>query len=412
VFFLSWRQLVTRKKQTFLILLGISFGTLLFVAISGIQLGMRKYISEQLLNNTAHILISSEERKVDPIKVTDVLYGENGMVRWISAPSGLREEVKLQNYNGWYDLLSHDPRVVDFSPRYIAQAVLTNGKFDTAVNLVGVIPDKHVRVTKIEKYISEGKFSSLKGSNNIILGSQVADDLGLKVDQYVRINAGKGNPKTFKVSGIFHFGNEQVDKSMAFANLLDVQVLTKNPGRVNEIAVALFDIDISSEVANEWQMISSDKVQDWQEANQSFMEMIKVQDLTRYFITTAVLIVAAFGIYNVLTIMINQKRKEIAILRAIGYGPQKIFELILYQGLVLGIAGGALGLLLGYLLCLYVGSIELSIEIGGGHTLWIAYDLSTYFIAFISANISSIIASIIPAHAASKLTPMEIIRSD
>jgi len=236
--------------------------------------------------------------------------------------------------------------------------------------------------------------------------------LGLKVDQYVRINAGKGNPKTFKVSGIFHFGNEQVDKSMAFANLLDVQVLTKNPGRVNEIAVALFDIDISSEVANEWQMISSDKVQDWQEANQSFMEMIKVQDLTRYFITTAVLIVAAFGIYNVLTIMINQKRKEIAILRAIGYGPQKIFELILYQGLVLGIAGGALGLLLGYLLCLYVGSIELSIEIGGGHTLWIAYDLSTYFIAFISANISSIIASIIPAHAASKLTPMEIIRSD
>lgn len=412
MFFLSWRQLITRKKQTFLILLGISFGTLLYVTISGLQLGMRKYIAEQLLNNTAHILISSEERKVDPNKVTDTLYGESGMVRWVSPPSGLREEVKLQNYSGWYDLLSRDPRVVEFSPRYIAHVVLTNGKFNSAVNMVGVIPEKHIRVTKIEKYITQGNFNSLKGTNNIILGSGVAEDLGLKVDQYVRINAGKGTPKTFKVSGIFHFGNEQVDKSMAFANLLDVQVLTKNPGRVNEIAVALFDIDQSKEVANEWQIISSDKVKDWQEANQSFMEMIKVQDLTRYFITTAVLIVAAFGIYNVLTIMINQKKREIAILRAIGYGPKKIFQLILYQGLVLGMAGGALGLILGYFLCLYVGSIELNIEIGGGHTLWIAYDLSTYIIAFISANISSIIASVIPARAASKLTPMEIIRSE
>jgi lipoprotein-releasing system permease protein len=181
---------------------------------------------------------------------------------------------------------------------------------------------------------------------------------------------------------------------------------------VNEIAVALFDIDQSEHVASEWKMLSSDKVRDWKEANQSFMEMIKVQDLTRYFITTAVLIVAAFGIYNVLTIMINQKRREIAILRARGYRPQKIFQLILFQGLVLGIAGGALGLLLGYLLCLYVGSIQLNIEIGGGHTLWIAYEWKTYLIAFISANVSSIIASIIPAQAASKLTPMEIIRSE
>lgn len=412
MFFLSWRQLVARKKQTFLILLGISFGTLLFVSISGVQLGMRRYISEQLLNNTAHILISGAERKVNQDEVTKVFYPEGNIVKWISRPSGLREEVRLENYGGWHGLLSNDPRVIDFSPRMTAHVVLSIGKFTSAVNLIGTVPERHIRITSIAKYMKEGEFSSLKGSNNIILGSGVAEDIGAKVDQYINVNAGFGRIKSFKVVGIFHLGNQQIDKTLAFANLTDVQVLTKSPGRVTEIAVALFDIDRSREIAGQWKMMTKDKVENWEEANQSFMEMIKVQDFTRYFITTAILVVASFGIYNVLSIMINQKKKEIAILRAIGYGPDKILKLILYQGLVLGIGGGVLGLILGYFMCRYIGSIEFDIEIGGGHNLWINYDVETYVTAFVAAIISSLIASLIPARAASKMTPMDIIRSE
>lgn len=412
MFFLSWRQLITRKKQTLLILLGISFGTLLFVSISAVQLGMRRYIAEQLLNNTAHILISGAERRVNANEVTEALYGGQEFVRWISLPSGMREEVRLENYGGWYDHLSRDPRVLDFSPRMNTHVVMTSGKFSSAVNLIGNIPERTVNITSIEKYMKAGDFLNLRGNNSIVIGSGSADDLGVKVGQYLRLNAGKGSTRSFKIVGIFHFGNEQVDRSLAFANLPDVQVLSKTPGRITEIAVSLYNIDEADEVADEWAVLTSDKVEDWQEANESFLEMIKVQDFTRYFITTAILIVASFGIYNVLSIMINQKKKEIAILRAIGYGPDKILQLILYQGIVLGVTGGLLGLLLGFLLSLYVGSIEFSFEIGGGHNLWINYDISIYVTAFISAIITSLIASYIPARAASKMTPMDIIRSE
>ena len=412
MFFLSWKQLLARKKQTLLILLGISFGTLLFISISAVQLGMRRYIAEQLLNNTAHILISGAERKVMAKDVTEALYGSNQFVRWISLPSGLREEVRLANYGGWYEHLRQDPRVLDFSPRINVHAVMTSGKFNSAVNLVGTIPERTVHITSIEKYMQAGNFLDLRGSNNIVIGSGTADDLGVKLDQYIRLNTGKGTIRSFKIVGIFHFGNEQVDRTLAFANLPDVQILNKSPGRVTEIAVSLYDIEQAPAVADEWALLTSDKVKDWQEANQSFMEMIKVQDFTRYFITTAILVVASFGIYNVLSIMINQKKKEIAILRALGYGPKRILQLILYQGIVLGIAGGLLGLLLGFLLSLYVESIEFNIEIGGGHNLWINYDVDTYVIAFFSAIFSSILASYIPARAASKMTPMEIIRSE
>lgn len=413
MFFLSWRQLMSRKKQTMLILLGISFGTLLFVSISGIQLGMRQYISEQLLNNTAHILITGAEQDILAKDVTEALYGPEGKVFWRVPPGGKRDEARLQNYQGWYQRLSDDAEVFDFSPRLNTNALLTNGKFSVSVGLLGTIPERHTRLTNIEKYLKEGSFSALRGGgNNLVVGSGVASKLGARLNQVINVGVGIGASRPYKIVGIVHFGNKQLDESISYAHLKNVQTLTKSPGRITEIAVALLDIDKSSEIADFWQMISSDKVEDWQEANKAFMEMIQVQDFSRYFITTAILIVAAFGIYNVLTIMINQKRREIAILRAIGYSPKRILELILYQGFMLGIAGGLLGLVLGFLMCVWVGSIDFGFEIGGSNHLLMSYDWSIYVTAFVTANIASFIASYIPAWEASRLTPIDIIRSE
>jgi lipoprotein-releasing system permease protein len=413
MFFLSWRQLMARKKQTLLILLGISFGTLLFVAISGVQLGMRNYFSEQLLNNTAHVLISGAENKIDSAEVSKRLFGEANIVKWVSPPSGKRSEVRLQNYQGWVQRLEDDINVVDYSPRLQLNVLLSRGDFSTSAMLTGAIPDRHARISKIESYVRQGSFNALRGgSNNIVIGSGVAEKLGAQLDDYVQVSSGPSGSRPFKIVGIVHYGNEQMDDVIAFAQLTNVQTLAKAPGRVSEIAVALTDLDNSTDIADQWQALSLDKVQDWKEANKAFMEMIKVQDFTRYFITTAVLVVAAFGVYNVLTIMISQKRREIAILRAIGYNPSRILLLILYQGLLLGFAGGALGLLLGFLMCLWVGSIDFGFEIGGKNNLWISYDTSIYVTAFITANVASIFASYLPARAGSRMTPMDIIRSE
>lgn len=413
MFFLSWRQLMSKKKQTLLILLGISFGTLLFVSISGIQLGMRQYIAEQLLNNTAHILISGAERDILVKDVSEALYGAEGAVLWRVPPGGKRDEARLQNYQGWYERLSSDAEVFDFSPRLNTNALLTNGKFSVSVGLLGTVPERHSRLTNVEKYLKEGSFSALRGGgNNIVVGSGVANKLGARLNHIINVGAGSGASRPYKIVGIVHFGNKQLDDAISYAHLKNVQTLTKSPGRITEIAVALLDIEQSSETADFWQLISPDKVEDWQEANKAFMEMIQVQDFSRYFITTAILIVAAFGIYNVLTIMISQKRREIAILRAIGYAPKRILQLILYQGFLLGVTGGLLGLIMGYLMCLWVGSIDFGFEIGGSNNLLISYDWSIYVTAFVTANIASFIASYIPAWSASRMTPIDIIRSE
>lgn len=412
MFFLSWRQLAARKMQTMLILLGVGLGTLLYVAISGLQLGMRSYISEALLNNTAHILISGSEQMIDEAEVTEAFYGNSQKVIWAVSPFGKREETRLQNAQGWYQRFLNDSDVLDFSPRLISNAILSNGTFTYSVGLIGVIPERQVRISSIEKYIKEGSFTALSGGTGcIVIGSGVAKEIGARLNQYINVTSGK-TTQAFKVVGIVHFGNEQADKSLAFAELGHVQTLARSPGRISQIAVALYDIDKAAEKAAQWKLIGQEKVEDWQEANKVFMEMINVQDYTRYFITTSILVVAAFGIYNVLSIMINQKRREIAILRALGYGPEKILQLILYQGLMLGITGRVLGLILGFITCKLIGSVDFGFEIGGSHNLIISYDWSIYLTAFSSALLASLLASYIPARAASRMTPMDIIREE
>lgn len=411
--FLAMKQLFSKKKQTFLILLGISFGTMLYVSISGIQLGFRKYIINSLLNNTAHILISGREDIIDR-KLVDEWFYANQTVSWITPPYGKRSEAKLENYQGWANRLSNHPEVYEYCPRLNIQVMIKRGDLTHNLALVGTEAKRQIRVSKIADYMREGDFSSLSsGGNKIILGVKAAEEIGVRVGQFVEVVTGSLDQRSsFKVVGLLSFGDENVDKSIAFAHIEDVQKLNKTPGRISEVAVALFNMDKSGELADQWSLLSHDKVEDWREANPMFMEMIMMQDMVRYFITIAVLIVAAFGVYNVLTIMINQKRKEIAILRSIGYAPKKILELIMYQGIFLGISGGILGMILGYVVSRLVESIELNIDIGGNNHLLIDYAPSTYAISFFAALIASLIASFLPALSASRMTPIDIIRGE
>lgn len=411
--FLSMKQLLSKKKQTFLIVLGISLGTMLFITISGIQLGLREYITKSLLNNTAHIMISGRENTIVREDVFHWFFDEETTVRWISTPYGKRNESKLENYQGWVSRLSSDPDVYDYAPRLSVQGILKKADFKQNVSLIGTDPKKQLRVSSIEDYMVEGSFKELiSGGNKIVLGSSAAEDLGVRPGQFVDVVTSEGEVSPFKIVGLVSFGDENADKSLAYANLGDVQKLNHTPGRVTSIVVALVDLEMAEEIAERWALYTKDKIEDWKQANPMFMEMIKMQDIVRYFITIAVLVVAAFGVYNVLSIMINQKRKEIAILRSIGYGPPKILELIMYQGLFLGVSGGLIGMILGFVICRFVGSLDLGFSLGGSNHLVISYEASIYIIAFVAALFASIIASFLPALSASRMTPIDIIRGD
>lgn len=411
--YLAIKQMLSRKRQTFLILLGISFGTMIYVIVAGLQFGFRGFLIEQLLNNTSHVLISGNERKIKKNDLEKRFFTSDEFINWVVPPEGKREEAKLQNPQGWFENLERDPHVIAYAPRLTISAIVGQGRFRANINFSGIDPEKQLRINSIGDYVKEGSLKDLSGGGNkIILGSKVLEDIGAQTGDIVKISTGLGETRPFKIVGMIKLGNEEVDKTIALANIRDVQSLNKTPGRVSEIAVALSDIELAQQMADKWALYGDDKVQSWQEANAQFMQMIEIQDIMRAILTGTILLVAGFGIYNTLSIMIAQKQKEIAILRSIGYRPAKILELFLYQGLVLGVSGGLLGCLIGYLIDLALASYELDFDVGKSNRLPISFDPKIYVTAFFMAQISAAIASYLPARSASKLTPLDIIRSE
>ncbi len=409
---LALKQLLFRKLQTTLILLGIVLGSTIYVLIAGIQLGMRQYIQEQLLNNTAHVLISGSENKINADELTERFF-KDAHVRWVVKPAGKRSESKLQNHLGWVKRLNEHPDVLSFAPKLVSNAIISRSSIRSSTTLQGIVPSKQTRVTDIANYMVKGSLNDLEGAGNkIVLGSGVMEKIGAKVNDFVTVSIGSGNLKPFKIVGEISFGNKEIDEIISYAHIKDVQTLLLSPGRISDISVSLINIDRSRELARQWDLLSQDRVQNWEEANIHFMQMIRIQDLVRLIITFSLLVVAAFGVYNVLSIMIAQKKREIAILRAIGYEPKKILELFFIQGVLLGVLGAILGMILGYYLNRYIGSIDLGFKIGKGNHLLISYDPNIYTTAFWACLLASSLASFIPALTASRLSPMDIIRSE
>ncbi|MBP9682273.1 MAG: ABC transporter permease [Bacteriovorax sp.] len=414
--FLSLKHLFSRKKQTALILIGIVLGTTAYVVISGMMLGFQNYILERLVNNQAHIRISAREEYIYQKDMQQIFYPNEAAIIWKIPPSGRRDSTELQNPKFWFNKLDQTPEVFAYSPELTSQVIYRRNKTEISGKITGSKPALEEKVSNLSDYLSHGlKFTDLgESGNRIIIGAGLLKTLGARTGEVITVATGKGKSIPFKIIGTFNLGIAAIDNSTAFASLLDVQKLLTMPNRMTNIGVKLIDPTLSSALALKWSTSSSDKIESWEQTSAATLSVFKTQDIVRNFMTISILVVAAFGIYNILSILVNQKRKEIAILRAIGFDSGQIIELFMYQGIILGLAGGILGTLLGYAGCLYMSTIKVAPgRLGSAsNTMIISFTTMIYVKALALAFFSSLISSFLPSYAAGKLSPIEIIRAE
>lgn len=417
--FLSIRYLTSRPRQSLLTLMGIVLGTAAYVAISGMMLGFQVFIIDQLVNNDAHIRITARDEPVVVQEVRAALFPDvefpNLLVKWISPPSGRRGELSIQNAQGLMERIQEDSRVEAFSPQLTARVMIVHGKQNLSARLIGAEHEKQIRVSTIEKYMVEGKFKDIgQTGNRVVVGQSLLENLGAQVGQTLWISNGKTEPVPVKVVGKFYLGVRGIDDTTIFGALTDVQKINQTPSVISDIAVRLKDVSLAREVADGWSLLSQDKVQSWDQANEGILSVFKTQDIVRVSMTVSILIVAGFGILNILSMTVNQKRKEIAILRSIGFEPKEIVNLFFSQGLLLGVVGGLIGIVLGYFVCRYMSTLQVGSGRAMGTTgkMLVSFDLMIYVRGFVLALASCTIAAVIPARSAGKLRPMEIIRSE
>ncbi len=414
--FLSLKHLTARKKQTLLILLGIVLGTTAYVAISGMMLGFQNYIIDRLINNEAHIRISAREEVITKESIEQIFYQKNAHSFWSIPPSGRRDSLSIENPKLWFDKFDSSTDIYAYSPQLTSQVIFKRGSIEITGKVIGSKPTQEIRVSNISEYMEKNqKFTDLGDTGNrIIVGSGLLNRLGARVSESIIVSTGAGRTAPFKIIGTFTLGIAAIDNSQAFASLIDIQKLQGASNRISDIGVKLIDVNRAQELALRWRQFSRDKVESWEEANSATLSVFKIQDITRNFMTISIVVVAAFGIYNILSILVTQKRKEIAILRALGFESFQILEIFLYQGVILGVIGGVIGVVLGYGVCLYMSTLSVGSGrmMGSTGKMLVAFNTAIYVKAFTIAFISSLISSVIPAYSATKLTPIGIIRSD
>lgn len=411
MFFLAIRHLLFRKRQTVLTLLGILLGAGAYVTISGFMLGFRTYLIDQLVNNDAHIRVSAREVFLDERSFDPYLFRGVAHVFWAVPPSGREDNARIEDPEGWYRRLDADPRVQAYSPQLTAQVILTRAKATLAARLIGSDPERQEQVTTIQDYMTSGKFSDIAaGGNRVIAGEGVLKKIGARISESVLVSIGSGQSVPCKIIGSFNLGIRTVDDTTLFASLSDVQTINRTPSQVNEIAVRLKEVAEAADVATHWAETSSEKVQSWDQANANFLSVFRMQDIIRYMMIVTILVVAGFGIYNILNMVVSQKRREIAILRSMGYEPRDIVFLFFVQGALLGAIGGLLGIGVGYLVCRYIETLPAIGHMGGQGHMIVSFQPRIYVIGYVLALFASVVASVLPARAAGSLAPIDVIR--
>jgi lipoprotein-releasing system permease protein len=409
--FLALRQMLYRRRQTLLVLLGIALGPMAFLMMSGMILGFRGMFMDRLIDMTGHISISAQDQQ-GGMDLKQVLF-PGALTHWWVEPVGLTQYLELQSTQTWLNVLEAEPAVEAYAPQYVVQCLIAKAVTTRSIRLVGVLPARQMKATHLDQDVVEGRFQDIgKGGFQVILGMGLHDKMGIRKGNIVRLIAPDGSSESVTVAGFFLTGASAIDDSTAYGPLEHVQQFSQRPGRLTGIVVRLKDVTQAQPLADRWARLGTDKVQSWEEAQANFKTMVETQDIMRFTLVFVILLVAAFGIYNILSMMVVQKRGEIAILRAMGYGPGDIVRLFLVQGVLLGALGGALGLVLGTLACLYLGTLTINTPVAAMRHFPIAWDLGSYLLVFSLSLAAGVAAGYLPARMASRLNPIDILRTE
>jgi lipoprotein-releasing system permease protein len=292
------------------------------------------------------------------------------------------------------------------------QALINFAGKDTAITLSGMIPEKIRDVSTIENYMLEGSVDNLMSNpSGIIIGKGLAKKLSLGINNSLTVTAPNGQVRTFKVLGIFRTGRATYDESQSFADLKRVQALMGKVNRANTLIIKLPDPYQARDVAASIERDIGYKAMSWQEASEDLMSTLAIRNLITYTIVSAVLVVAGFGIYNVISTVVMEKHRDIAILKSMGFHAADILKIFVTQGVLLGLAGCMMGVPLGCALMLGLMQIKLKPP-GSSEMIQMPVDWSwpQFAIAAGFAMLAAVLAALLPARKGAKIQPVDVLR--
>lgn len=410
VLFIATRQLWDRKLLNGIAVGGVVLGVLVLIAMSGIMQGFQTKFTQSILKISPHVTIyDTELTNQAPILVR---YTRGPVVARVAHESPSERHTRIKDPSRIVRSLEQMGGVEAAAGSLHGMVILELGGKTKSVDLRGVDVAAQERVTPMEPYMKVGRFSALDVAiNGLVIGSGVADELGLHVGDIAHAAAPGGRPLDLKVVGIFEAEIPPVDKSRGYVLLRDLQVLVGRPDTISRIEVRLRDPEEAIGRAASIERMFGYDSESWKETNANFLGLFEMQNMVVRFVIGAILLVGGFGILAVQIMIVLQKQRDIAILRSVGLRKNDILRIFLLQGAVIALVGGIIGDGLGKVALRLLSGLKVHTEgLVKSDTFLIYEDTAYYAYGLIFALVVGVVASVIPAWRGSKVEPVDVLR--
>jgi lipoprotein-releasing system permease protein len=403
--YIALRFLSHRKRALLLSLSGVVFGVAFFICMQAQTQGFAKYFIDSTLGSNGALIIRSrfEPRQVGslvPPKTSKTNVAHRQYFEGITNASEIMR-VSRQFSN-----------VVSCSPVLRGTLSARSGFENATVDLFGIEPGLHLQTTDLAHQLVDGSFDDFRNKpNTVIVGSRLAETLNLEVGDTVQLLSPGGQYRHFGVAAIAKSGVGSVDSTRIYCHARVAQTLLHKPYPASMIIYKLRDPDRAPALARHFESLFQHDSMSWQEREQNTLHLFLTLRMSAAITVSLVILLAGFGIFNVLTMTVLGKIKEIAILRSMGYQRRDISSIFLWQGGLIAATGSLIGCGVGALMSWGMSKIPIHLRgLLSTDYFVVAWDWRHYVWAILLAAVSVFIASYVPARRAAQLPPVATLR--
>jgi lipoprotein-releasing system permease protein len=394
-------HIVTRKRQTIIAALGVTVGLSIYLFMNSLTKGFDNFNNKETFKSQAHIKIYKDD------EVTQALSKRDGAL--LSNPQIVNNSKKIVNPVRLLDVIKQQPYItsaimqVDF-PAFYNKGVAQVKGTSNGVNMV-----EYNNMFGTEKFMKAGSIGALSSNlNGIIIGSGIANKLSVNVGDNISVSSSYGVSKNMKIVGIFELGNANIDNARSYVNVSTAQQFVKEgPSFVSTIYANTPDFNKTTEYTAQLQEFTDYKVEDWKVSNADILAMNNTRNIMFGSISLAIMFVAAFGIYNILSSTITQKINDIAILKAVGFRGNDVIQIFVFEALIMGLIGSVGGLLLGAGLIAILQNVYIGGPVGYFPIVFVP---KLFAQSFLLGVIFTVAAGYFPAKKAANVDPVSIFR--
>ncbi|MGZ5829742.1 MAG: ABC transporter permease, partial [Xanthobacteraceae bacterium] len=407
---IAWTHIKARSRQTIVAIAGVATGVGFSIMMASLMQGSQDDFISRLVDTIPHITVS-DERRAPPLQPAEHFYDSaeiHNLTPEIRRPGIKNPLATLAALDAWIPGAA--------TPSIENRAIIRYAARDVGVNVTGIDPHREPSVSALPKQMRQATLGSLyRATNAIIIGDRLSEKLGARIGANITLQSGEGARITARVVGYFHSGVRQLDETHAYVLLKTAQILAQQTGLVNQIRVRATDPMAARDIAARVERETGYKSVSWQEAQEDLLSTFVIRNMIMFAVVGAILLVASFGTYNIISTITYEKARDIAIMKSLGLTSTTIRMIFVVEASIIGLVGAlggfALGgFALGYVLCVALGSIEIKSPFLDSDRLPLAYDATHYLIAAGVALVSSLAAGYLPARKAARVNPVDIIR--